>query len=103
VVRIGDFNETFIASLTDWTPEQYRRQWQEAAQRLVDGGLKSAFVTSFLSPNKSFYFVWWPCYRSGEAVYVRNQLRFYDQMPSPFVVDALYDYVADRKTVSEDL
>jgi hypothetical protein len=101
-IQIGDFNEMFTASLSDWAPEHYERQWQEAAQRLVDGELKSAFVTSFLLPSNSFYFVWWPCYRSGETVYVHNQLRLYEQIQSPFCVEALYDYVPDRETVNED-
>jgi hypothetical protein len=35
-------------------------------------------------------------------VYLQNQLRFYKQIRSPFLVDALYRYVADRKTVSDD-
>jgi len=102
IIQIGDFNETFIASLSEWTPERYALQWKEAAQRLVNGESRSAFVTSFVPPDKSFYFVWWPCYRIGKTVCVQNQMRFYDQLPSPFLVDALYDYIADRKTVSED-
>jgi CdiI N-terminal domain len=101
-IQIGDFHETFIASLCEWSDERYASQWQEAAHRLVNGESKSAFVTSFVPPDKSLYFVWWPCYRIGETVYVQNQMRFYEQLPSPFLVNALYDYVADRKVVSED-
>jgi hypothetical protein len=101
-IQIGSFNETFIASLSDWPPDRYRRQWLEAAERLVTGESKSAFVSSFVSPRDGMYFVWWPCYRVGEIVYVQNQLRFYEQLPSPFHENALYNYVADRRTVSED-
>jgi hypothetical protein len=43
-IQIGSFNEDFIAYLCDWTPEQYRRQWLEAANRLVKGESKSAFA-----------------------------------------------------------
>lgn len=100
-IQLGGFKEAFIASLSDWTPEQYRRQWLRAAERLVGGESKSAFVSSFLSPGKSDCFIWWPCYRVGEVVYVQNQWRFYEQLASPFDENLLYDYVADRRTVSD--
>ncbi|HEY1758049.1 MAG TPA: hypothetical protein VGG72_21955 [Bryobacteraceae bacterium] len=86
--------------LSEWPPERYELQWPEAAQRLISGESKSAFVTSFDPPSKSICFVWCPCHRIGETVHIQNQWRFYEQAPS-FAVDALYDCVADRKTVSE--
>lgn len=100
-IQIGEFNETFVTSLAEWPPERYQLQWREAAQRLVKGAAKSAFVTSFLPPNKWLYFVWWPCYRIDENVYIQNQLRFDEQIPS-FAVEHLYDYIDDRKTVTDD-
>jgi hypothetical protein len=100
-LQIGDFRETFVASLLDWTPEAYRQQWREAAERLVNGESKSAFVTSFAPPTDAGHFEWWPCYGVYEIVYVQNQFRFYEQLASSFHLDSLYDYVADRKTVSE--
>jgi len=101
-LQIGDFKETFVASLFDWTPGTYRRQWREAAERLVNGESKSAFVTSFVPPTHAGHFEWWKCYRVNEIVYVQNQLRFYEQLASPFHLDSLNDYVTDRSTVSED-
>lgn len=44
----------------------------------------------------------WKCRDVNEIVYVQNQLRFYEQPASPFRLDSLYDYVADRKTVREN-
>ena len=101
-IQIGSFTEDFIAYLSDWTPEQYRRQWLEAAGRLVSGESKSAFVTMFVSPKNGGHFEWWPCYRVGEIVYLQNQLRFYEQIASPFLIESLYEYVSDRKTISDD-
>jgi len=75
---------------------------QEACRRLVNGESKSAFVTSFVSPQLSFYFMWWVCYREGEAVYIQNQMMHYEQLPSAFVPESLYDYVEDRKTVTDE-
>jgi hypothetical protein len=92
-IEIGDFKEKFVVSLVEWTPERYERQWREAAKRLLEGFAKSAFVTSFVSPRGSFYFVWWVCFRIRETVHIQNQLRFYEQLPGPFSVDALYDYI----------
>jgi hypothetical protein len=57
-IQIGDFKETFIVELSEWSTRHYELQWREAAERLVCGEAKSAFVTSFLPPSKSFYFVW---------------------------------------------
>jgi len=101
-IQIGDFQEIFVASLFDWTKEAYCRQWLEAAERLVKGESKSAFVSSFVPPKNAHHFVWWPSYRIDEVVYVQNQLRFYEQLASPFEVASLYDFVVDRKRVSED-
>src|SRR5580658_2066531 len=92
-LQIGDFYENFMASLFEWTPEMYRQQWIDAAERLVNGESKSAFVTSFVPPTDSGNFWWWKCYRVDETVYVQNQLRFYDQLASPFHLDLLYDFV----------
>ncbi len=72
------------------------------SSRLVDGASKSAFVTSFVPRSPGDFLVWWPCYLSGELVYVQNQLGFYDQLPADFAVDAIYDFVGDRQTVSKD-
>ena len=101
-LQIGDFKERFVASLFDWTPEAYRQQWRDAAERLVNGESKSAFVTSFVPPTDGGHFEWWKCYGVGEIIYVQNQLRFYEQLTSPFHLDSLYDYVPDRETVSAD-
>jgi len=101
-IAIGEFRETFIASLSTWSPTLYERQWQEAAQRLVNGESKSAFITFFVSPGAGNSFMWWPCYLSGEVIHVQNQLRFYDRLPRSFTIDALYDFVEDRKLVSDD-
>jgi hypothetical protein len=101
-IQIGEFEETFVASLLTWSPNRYEEQWREAAKRLVDGEPKSAFVTSFVPPQPGDYFEWWKCYLCGEIVRVQNQLRFYDQLPSSFTADALYDFIPDRKVFSEE-
>jgi hypothetical protein len=100
-IQFGSLTEDFVAYLCDWTPAQYKRQWLEAAKRLVNGESKSAFVTMFVSPKNGGHFEWWPCYRVGEIVYLQNQLRFYEQVASLFAVESLYEYVSDRKTASD--
>jgi hypothetical protein len=100
-IQLGDFSERFVAALSAWSPEEYERQWQEAARRLARGEAKSAFVTSFVSPHADEYFEWWKCYRVDQSVYIQNQLRFYDQLPAFFTRDALYDFVEDRKIFSD--
>ena len=100
-IRLGDFVETFLAFLSDWSVEDYQRQWEEAAIRLVDGKTTSAFVTSFESPSRSNHFEWWPCYLLGDMVHFQNQLKFYEQVPD-FDIDKLYEFIGKRRTLSED-
>lgn len=59
-VTVGDETESFMASLEHWTREDYERQWQEAAQRLLDGEERTAFFTSAFG----FWLVMW----QGEAL-----------------------------------
>jgi CdiI N-terminal domain len=101
-IQFGSFKEDFTAYLCDWPPEQHRRQWLEAAERLLNGESKSAFVTMFVSPKNGGHFEWWPCYRVGEVVYFQNQFLSYERIASPFAVESLYEYVSDRETLDDD-
>jgi hypothetical protein len=101
-ILIGDFSERFVASLADWSPADYETHWLESARRILSGQVRSAFVTSFVGPDKAPNLTWWPSYRVGDVVYVQNQLLFYQQLQQPFTPDRLYECVKERETVSED-
>src|SRR5687768_9816250 len=77
-IRIENYVETIIASLMSWSPKEYERHWLTAVQRVVDGGDRSALITSYVEPthdpDPDDYLVWWPLFREGETVYVQNQM-----------------------------
>ena len=45
-ITLGGFAEEFIAPLVLWTADDYRRQWREAAERILDGSEPTCFVTA---------------------------------------------------------
>ena len=66
-LTIGDYRESFLASLSLWSRADYERQWVEAATRLVRGKERSAFFTS------AFQF-WWTMWSDGVTVRVHEEL-----------------------------
>lgn len=66
-ITLGDESERFLASLERWTREDYERQWQEAAQRLLDGEARTAFFTS------AFGF-WWVMWQDAGDIRVQEEL-----------------------------
>jgi hypothetical protein len=101
-IQIEDYTETFVASLVSWTPDEYESQWYRACQRLVEGALESALVSSYVTPPTSEFFMWWPLYREGEIVHVRNELVPYSQLNKPFSVEAPWTSVRERKIATDE-
>lgn len=101
-IRIGDFQETFIASLDCWKPDQYEQHWISAVRRIVHSEERSALITSYVEPSVSQYLVWWPLYRVGENVHIQNQLLFFNQLGRPFSAEHFWDSVGERRHCSDD-
>jgi hypothetical protein len=101
-IQIGDFCETFVASLACWDQIQYAQHWASAVSRIMEGQERSALVTSFLEPSLSHHLVWWPMYRDRDVVYIQNQLLFFDQLAQPFSSKHLWDFVGERRQWSDD-
>lgn len=102
VIRIGDFEERFVASLMYWTPQDYRRHWQQAIRRIVNGSERSCLITSIVDPACSKFLFWWPIYREAQTVFLQNQLLFFDQLSSAFDSSVPFVHVAERRTVNAD-
>lgn len=103
VIRLGDFQESFTASLSYWTAQQYKRHWLEAVERLVlKMETKSCLVTSMFDPDIANFIMWCPMYRFGDAVYVQNQILFLEQLSKPFRERKLFSFVPERQTHGED-
>jgi len=103
VIEIGEFRESFIVSLNYWSMNDYVSQWKDAAQTLLDGKGRSAFITDLVGPPDQLNFlVWWPVYRYEDLIYVPNQLLFMDQLDRPFDLASPYLSVRERETESVD-
>jgi hypothetical protein len=105
-IVIGDFQETFAASLRFWTRDDYVRHWRSALEKLISGADRSALITDYVEPpprpSANSYLVWWPLYRYGDTVYVQNHILLFEQLIRPFSAECPWDSVRDRQVVNED-
>ena len=105
-IVIGEFQETFVASLVFWTRDDYDRHWRKALERLISGADRSALITDYVEPpahpTTESHLMWWPLYRDGNAVYVQNHILFFGQLSLPFSPERPWDSVRDRQVVNRD-
>jgi hypothetical protein len=94
-ITLGDYSERFIAPLGTWTKADYERQWIEAADRLVSGHERTAFVTA------PFRF-WWTMWHEGEDVFVHEELLTPERYAGPYDGGVPYRLIEERFTESED-
>jgi CdiI N-terminal domain len=59
-------------------------------------------MTEYVGPEDTSHHVWWPLYRLGDSVAVQNHLAWHDQFTEPFLIECQFDFVRDRRIVSED-
>ena len=102
IIRMGDFQETFNASLSYWNAGQYRRHWLKAVTRLVGTETTSCLITSMFDPAVANFIIWHPMYRQGDVVHIQNQILFLEEQPKPFNERDPFSSVAERQTRSED-
>jgi hypothetical protein len=101
-IHIQDYSETFVASLACWSPTQYEQHWREACQRLISGARESALISSYVEPPMSEFLTWWPLYREGEIIYVRNEILVYSQLSHPFSVESPWSAIRKRQILSDE-
>ena len=101
-IKIGDFEERFVASLMYWQPEDYRHHWEEAITRIVEGADRSCLITSIVDPASSKFLFWWPMYRAEKTVLLQNQILFFDQLSSRFDPSNPFINVHERRTINVD-
>ena len=66
-ITLGAYREKFLAPTTLWSRDRYEQQWREAADRLLRGAERTAFVTA------AWQF-WWTMATQGEAVLVQEEI-----------------------------
>jgi hypothetical protein len=101
-ITLGEFSEEFVAPLIFWTPDDYRKQWHEAAERILNGSERSCFVAAMRkSPLDGVIFLW-PAYRDGDVVYVQHKLLLPEFVKGSFDTSNPYAQVDERRTMSEE-
>ncbi len=101
-IKIGDFQERFLASADYWTWEQYQKQWKDGIQRIINGQEKSCLITDMSNPKSTKYIFWRPMYLVGNKVFFQDQILLLEQLESPFDENSPFLSVSDRKTISEE-
>jgi hypothetical protein len=101
-LSLGAFLEDFHASLSYWDRDRYLAQWREGLDRLVNGEIRSAVVTSMYDPRIADYIFWWPMYAIGDSIHLQNQILFLNDLGEPFDEAEPYRFVRERETISED-
>lgn len=100
--KIGDFEESFQASLSYWNRNRYVSQWREALNRLLDGKKSSAIITTMHDPNTANFIFWWVMYLVGDDVYIQNHVLFLDELERPIDENNLYRFIPERETQTEE-
>lgn len=99
-ITLDEFSEQFITPLIFWSADEYRRQWREAAERVVHGAGHSCFVTAmYKSPAEGVIF-FWSAYREGEAVFFQQRLLCAEHVKGSFDPSNPYAQVGERETMS---
>lgn len=102
-IILGDFREEFLASLHEWTKEDYCRQWKRSIKSLLEGNEKAVLITEYGTPARhASHLVWWVLYRKEENVLVQNQLFFFDDLKGEFNVDRAAEFVNEYQSHSDE-
>jgi hypothetical protein len=102
MIRIGSFQERFLASISYWTQADYEEHWKKALRRILDEADKSCLISSMHIPSKANYITWWPIYRLNGIVAFQNQLLFFDRLAGPFDVTNPYSHIPPRQVVNDE-
>jgi hypothetical protein len=102
LLTLGATRQGFMASLYQWSVDDYQRQWKQAIIALLRSGDKAALVTTYGSPEVATHLEWWPMYLVGQTVYFQDHFLFYDQLPRSFSMEVAFSFLCERETVNEE-
>lgn len=83
-LQLADFRERFGANTSFWTADDYERQWTRAAEALLAGAAKGAFVTSLTDPSHPGFAFIWEFLRDGDELVFHNRLIALHEHQPPF-------------------
>jgi CdiI N-terminal domain len=101
-LKLGEHSEYFESTLEFWGLEDYEGSWAAGLRRLIDGSSVSCLATSMIDPSIANFVEVWPLYRSGDDVYVQDQLIFMDQLSHEFDPAAPWESVKPRSVINEN-
>ena len=102
VIEIDSFQEHFIAPLTYWSADDYKRHWKLSIERILKLSATSCLITSMLNPAEASFIFWWPMYLAGDTVFIQNQILFFDKLEPAFDEGDIYASIPERQTVDVD-
>lgn len=107
-ITIGDFQETFIMLLDNWSVDEYKQQWREGLERIRTHD-SSCLVASFGGSQENPWIELWTLYKENNNIFIHNQYLFFEIFQErskglpPFDAKTCYLYIiSPRETVSED-
>jgi hypothetical protein len=101
-ITLGNFSEEFISPLIFWSEDEYRKQWHQAAERIMNGYMQSCFVTAMRKSLFDGAIFMWPAYNVGETVHIQHRLVMPDTVEGTFDPFDPYAQITERQTLSED-
>lgn len=102
LITIGSYVEHFVAAIGYWDVTRYRRHWQEALARIVQGSVTSTLITSMYDPAVANFIYWWPMYRLDHTVHFQNHILFFNELKTRFDPSDPFRFVPERMIVSMD-
>ena len=74
LIKIGSYEERFVAAMDYWDVADYRRHWQQALNRIIKTSSTSGLITSISDPTAANFIYWWPMYRVGDSSFPKSHL-----------------------------
>ena len=102
LLTIGSYVERFVAATTYWDVTRYRRHWQQAITRIVQGSVTSTLITSMYDPAVANFIYWWPMYRLGHTVQFQNHILFLNELETLFDPNDPFRFVPERMIINSD-
>lgn len=102
LITIGSYVERFVAAIEYWDVIQYRRHWQEAITRIIQGSVTSTLITSMYDPAVANFIYWWPMYRLGHTVQFQNHILFLNELETPFDSNDPFRFVPERMIINSE-
>lgn len=101
-IEVGNFVESFAIPVEIWSMEKYKAQWYKSLKAIIDGADKACLITAIRNPDISDFISMFALYRSGESVFVQNQIMLCSKYNLEIKNEELGKLIGERETHSED-